>query len=221
MTLAILADAVVPTRQRDLIGPDLDRATPLARQLSWLDAVAHDPDRYARLWLRCVDSFGGGPCLMWYPRDSEEADPRIMVGVACDDQEFQRRERHTALFEHSDGVDGFHKAATAILLRRRRYIDNRRTPTPELFRILRAFLATNGRVFVDYSGRVDARADLGLIFGPSGCQHVGRNAEVVATRMNRSMHRHQDIKRLRRIVGLTLAWSGGLELARSGKGASA
>lgn len=136
---------------RDLYGPDLTTLPTLSEQLAVLDAAAeiNDAEGYAEVWLTISDANGGGAFAVWWNDDPVDAPARLMVGVSCDEQEEQRRERWQALRDHHDRVDGYREEMERLLVRLGRYTDNRKTSRREIFAVVRAFLATDGEILIN------------------------------------------------------------------------
>lgn len=156
-------NAVQPHRARELFGPDLELVPPLDAQLARLD-VARDSDaddalhHYMTEWLAVSDEIGEGTAINWGNDDAADAEGDVFRWVACDDQEEERRRRWNALTLHYAEVSGFRAELCRELRRRGRFIDNRKTTVREICGIVRAFVATGGRLLIDPSP-IGGRAD--------------------------------------------------------------
>lgn len=135
---------------RELFGPDLDLLPSLDQQIAALDRVKStgDVEEYVIAWLAISDENGGGTCANWWNDDAPDADADMRSFVACDSQEAERRARWEALHAYHETVDGFRPAMQRELLRRGRFVDNRRASLKEVKAVVRAFIATGGRLLM-------------------------------------------------------------------------
>lgn len=133
-----------------LTGPDLDVGQTLADQLRDLDAALAGGflENYVLEWLSKSDANGGYATAFWDSHAPSDAPADFMVGILCDGQERERRRRWQALHDHHQDVAGFREEMERELIRRRRFSDNRRTSAIELKAIVRAFIATGGRLLI-------------------------------------------------------------------------
>ena len=140
---------LVAPEATEIAGLDLTNAPSLASQLDRLDqARGGDVDEYAAAWLDVSDENGECPWLNWHIDDSADAVGSISRGIACDAQERQRRLRFDAMDDHCFGVEGFRAALRSELRRRGRFIDNRRASAIEVKAVVRAFIATGGKLLI-------------------------------------------------------------------------
>lgn len=157
--------------REELNGPDLDALAPWDEFVAMLDASrnAGDLEKYVTVWLWVSDVNGTAPFLMWRPGDDAEDRGSVYTGVACDRLEKERRRRRDDLDEHSKTVDGFDMEVRRELHRRYRYTDNRKSPHREIFAVVRAFMATGGRLLIAPEGTrrrrepVESGGDLKLL----------------------------------------------------------
>jgi hypothetical protein len=187
----------------DLLGPDLSLLPALADQIAELDRVkaGDDVDEYVITWLAISDLNGGGGSAFWGNDDHPEARAQLQTGVHCDSQEHARRERWQALRDHSLQVDGFRIAMERELLRRWRYCDNRRAPWWEIKAVVRAFMATNGRLLLPPDPRRRGQP-VELSFDTRGLlKGAWTDADMCAAKaMNRMLQRHRAHSKILRIV---------------------
>ena len=136
--------------ERELWGPDLDALPSLADQIKILDAAASfdDLDQYVLVWLSISDQNGGGASAFWGNNDAADAPAQLTAGVICDRQEGERRARWKALRDHHEAVQGFRPAMQRELVRQGRFVDNRKIGLVEIKAVVRAFLATGGRLLI-------------------------------------------------------------------------
>lgn len=141
---------------RDILGPDLSKLPSLEQQLAMLDEVkvSGDVRDYVAMWLAVSDQNGGAASAYWWNDDHPELRAQILTGVHCDEQEAERRARYEALHNHRSDVEGWAQAIEAELVRRGRFIDNRRAPLKEVAAVVRAFVATGGRLMLPPIGEV-------------------------------------------------------------------
>ena len=152
--------------RQDLLGPDLGTAPTLAEQLNRLDEAAELGEyEYTVTWLAVSDRNGGGTTALWLNDDHPEAPARIMSGYCFDSQEARRRLRWEALNDHHAGRENFTTILERELLARGRFCDNRHAPRQEVFAVIRAFLATGGRLLLRVeSGKLETAGDMGRLF---------------------------------------------------------
>jgi hypothetical protein len=195
--------------ERELFGPDLDILPTLADQIAALNRVkaTGDVEEYVVTWIMISDQNGGGAFAMWGNDDHPEADAELKTYIACDTQEEARRERWQALHDHHETVEGFGIMMERELLRCGRFVDNRRAPLKEVKAVVRAFLATNGRLLLLPDGaarrqrcRVEASYDTFRFLG-NGWTEIDGCAATAITRMLRRWRAQSSLERIIRTLG--------------------
>lgn len=136
--------------ERRLLGPDLAELGEWPLYVEILDAARDggDFEEYASVWLAISDLHGGGASVLWMNDDDADHPGRAMSGFHTDQLADERRRRWEALADHHEGVEGFDDEIRRQLVRLGRFADNRKTSLLGIKAVIRAFLATGGRLLI-------------------------------------------------------------------------
>ncbi|WP_454888694.1 hypothetical protein [Sphingobium indicum] len=131
----------------------------LADQLARLDDTAlKDPDDYPWAWIEEVRETGA-TVMMEYDKEGRKS---LRIGCSCDEHLEDRLRRTRALSAHMLLVNGAREQIIRIIERQRpsMAIDYRPRDLRKTVAVLRAFLETGHRLFIDLYGRVETGASV-------------------------------------------------------------